>query len=180
MCNSGSTLTVFDPKIEITAQAIWRVVREATIAQRILVEDHSLISSEVEEEITMTVVPLPTMGDYYKRKCKWHVSRGSISTNLTNFDIKHYMLSGLRDNPFDENIIRCMWEHLARFYETTLMYKPVDVTEDHVKLRLFRFRWLEEPKIGCFSFQIELFRHGKRLRIDSYIDSSPPLSLLSE
>lgn len=49
------------------------------------------------------------------------------------------MLSGLRDNSFDGNAIRDLWEHLAHFYETTSMYRTTDVTEDQVKLRLFGF-----------------------------------------
>ena len=61
MRNSGSTLTLFDPEIERTTRGIRRVVREATLAQRILVEDNPLISSDAEKEITMTVVPPPTM-----------------------------------------------------------------------------------------------------------------------
>lgn len=49
------------------------------------------------------------------------------------------MLSGLRDNPFDGNAIKDPWEHLARFYEITLMCRPTDITEEQVKLRFFGF-----------------------------------------
>ena len=57
MRNSGSTLTLFDLEIERTACSIRRAVREATLAQRILVEDQPLVSFETEEEITMEAAP---------------------------------------------------------------------------------------------------------------------------
>lgn len=49
------------------------------------------------------------------------------------------MLSYLRDNSFNRNATRDPWEHLARFYETTSICRPIDVIEDQVKLRLFSF-----------------------------------------
>lgn len=55
-------MTLSDPKIERTARAIRRAIREATLAQRILVEDNPFISSYFGEEITMEVVPSPNMG----------------------------------------------------------------------------------------------------------------------
>lgn len=61
-----------------------REVREATLAQRILVKNNPLISSDDEEEITMAVVPPPTMGDYCKMTNEGHVSRGFVpETHLT-------------------------------------------------------------------------------------------------
>lgn len=71
-----------------------------------------------------------TMGDYYKRTNEGQVSRGFVPTDSANFDIKNYVLLGLRKNMFDRNTIRDLWAHLARFYETISMYKPTDVTED--------------------------------------------------
>lgn len=70
VCVCGSELTLFDPEIERIVRAIRRVVREASLAQRILVEDNPLISSDPEEEITMAVVPPPTMGNHCKRTDK--------------------------------------------------------------------------------------------------------------
>lgn len=67
MRSLGSTLTLFDPEIERTAHAIRRVVREETLAQRILVEDNSLISSDTEEEINMEDKQPQTMRNYRKR-----------------------------------------------------------------------------------------------------------------
>ncbi|CAL5203022.1 unnamed protein product [Lathyrus oleraceus] len=69
----------------------------------------------------MAVVRPQTMGDYCKRIDEGQISRGFVPTNPHNFDIKNYVLSELRDNLFDMNKIRDPWEHLARFYETTLM-----------------------------------------------------------
>lgn len=60
-------MTSFDPEIERTAHAIRRVVREETLAQRILVEDNSLISSDTEEEINMEDKQPQTMRNYRKR-----------------------------------------------------------------------------------------------------------------
>lgn len=68
MCNSGLTLTPFDPEIESTSRSIRRAVKEATLAQKFLVEDNLLIPSNAEEETIMdTVPPPPTMGNYCKR-----------------------------------------------------------------------------------------------------------------
>lgn len=88
MRNRGSTLTPFDPEIERIACAIKRAIREAILAQRMLVENNQLISSDPEEEITMAVVPPSTMGGYCKRTGERHVSRGFVLENPTNFDIK--------------------------------------------------------------------------------------------
>lgn len=66
MHNSGLTLAPFDPEIERTARAIRREVREANMAQGILVEDQPLISCDSEEEVTMIAIPPQTMGEYCK------------------------------------------------------------------------------------------------------------------
>lgn len=79
-----------------------------------------------------------------------HTSRGFVPVNPANFDTKSYMISSLRDNLFDENAIRDPWEHLARFYETTLMCRLVDVTEDQVKPRLFSFSLIGRAKDWLF------------------------------
>lgn len=119
-----------------------RVVREATLAQRILVEDISITYSNDEEEITMAIVPLPpTMGDYCKR-----TDKGFVPANPANFDITNYVLSGLRDNPFKGNAIRDPWEHLAHFYEATSTCRPTKVIEDQVKLRFFGFSLIGRAK----------------------------------
>lgn len=91
-----------------------------------------------------------TMGDYCKLTDEAHVSRGFVPAYPANFDIKNYVLSGLRENPFDGNTIRNPWVHLARFYETTSMCKPIDVTEDQVKLRLFGFSLIRRAKDWLF------------------------------
>lgn len=98
MRSSGSTLTPFDPKIERTTRAIRRANKKTTTTQRILVEDQPLISYDFEEEITMVVVPLQTMRDYCKRTDEGQVLRGFLPTDPANFDIKNFMLSGLRYN----------------------------------------------------------------------------------
>lgn len=54
----------------------------------------------------MAAAPLQTMGDYCKRTDEGKVSRGFVPANPTNFDIKNFVLSGFRDNPFDGNAIR--------------------------------------------------------------------------
>ena len=61
------------------------------------------------------------MWDYCKRIDAWKITRGFIVADPGNFDIKNYVLSGLRENPFDGNVIQDPWEHLARFNETTSM-----------------------------------------------------------
>lgn len=98
-----------------------------------------MISYDSEEEIIMSVVPPQTMREYCKRTNKGKVSREFIPKDPANFDIKNSVLSGLRDNPFDRNVVRYLLEHLTRFYETTSICKPTDFTEDRVKLRLLGF-----------------------------------------
>lgn len=131
--------------------ALGKVVEEENIAQRILLEDNPLISSDTEDEITMAVVPPQTIGDYCKRTDEWEVSRGFLPEDPDNFDIKNFVLSGLKDNSFNGNTIRDPWEHLGHFYKTTSMYKPSEVTEDQFKVRLFGFSliWREKDWLLC-------------------------------
>lgn len=56
------------------------------------------------------------------------------------------MLSGLRDNSFNENAIRDPWAHLARFYETASMCKPDGVSDEQVNLQLFGFSLIGRAK----------------------------------
>ena len=71
---------------------------------------------------------------------------------------------GLIDNRFDENTIRDPWEHLARFYETTLMCIPADITEDQVKLRLFRFSLIGRAKDWLLFLQNGTIQTWKELK----------------
>lgn len=71
---------------------------------------------------------------------------GLYRQTLLTFDIKNFVLSGLREKSFDGNAIRDPCAHLAHFYETTSMCKPTDISEDHVKLRLFRFSLIGKAK----------------------------------
>lgn len=57
MSNSGSTFTPLDPEIERITRAISKAVREATIAQTVLVENQQLISYDSKKEIAMADVP---------------------------------------------------------------------------------------------------------------------------
>lgn len=63
-----------------------------------------------------------------------------------SFDINNFALHGLRDNPFDGQAIRDLWEHLVKFYETYSVCKPTDVTDDQVKLCLFGFSLIGRVK----------------------------------
>ena len=95
----------------------------------------------------MEAVPPPSiMRDYCKRTNEGRVSRGFVLANPTNVNIKNYVLSCLRDNSFDKNAIRDPWEHLARFYETTSMCRPTNITEDQVKPSLFSFSLIGRAK----------------------------------
>lgn len=97
-------------------------------------EEQVSSSSDSEEEVIMAAAQPLIMGDYCKRIDEAHVSRGFDPAYPANFDIKNSVLLGLRDNPFDENAIRDPWAHLAHFYETALICKLDDVTNDQVKL----------------------------------------------
>ncbi|XP_050896168.1 uncharacterized protein LOC127102889 [Lathyrus oleraceus] len=83
---------------------------------------------------------------YCKQADEGQVSRGFIPEDPANFDIRNSILSSLRENMFDGNAIRDPWAHLARFYKTTSMCKPTDVTENQVKLRLFGFSLIGREK----------------------------------
>lgn len=84
--------------------------------------------------------------DYCKGTDEEQVSEGFVLAYPSNFDIKSYVLSGLREILFDRNTIRDPLAHLARFYEIALMCKPTFVTEDLVKLRLFGFSLIGRAK----------------------------------
>lgn len=56
------------------------------------------------------------------------------------------MLSDMRDNQFDKNATSDLWEHLARFYETTPLCQLEVVIEDQVKLKLFSFSLVDRVK----------------------------------
>lgn len=86
------------------------------------------------------------MGDYYKRTGVGQISLGFQPANFVMFDIEKSMLSSLRDNLFDGKDIRDIWEHLAKFYETYLICKANDITDDHVKLWLFDFSLIGRAK----------------------------------
>lgn len=94
----------------------------------------------------MAAIPPQTMGGYYKRTNEGQFSRGFVSTDPVNFDIKNYVLSILRENLFDRNAIRDPLEHLEYFYETSLMCKPTNVTKGLVKSRLFGFSLIGREK----------------------------------
>lgn len=97
-------------------RALRKAVREAALDGEIPEEEQQLSSSESEEEIMAAAQPL-TMEDYCKQTDEGQVSGGFIPTDPANFDIKNFMLSGLKENMFNENAIRDPWAHLARFYE---------------------------------------------------------------
>lgn len=162
-------MTPFDPKIERTACSIKRAVREATLTQRTLFEDNSLVSLDSEEEISMKAIPPPITGDYCKRTNERQFSRGFVPANPANFGIKNYVLSGLRYNPFDRNVIRDLWEHLACFYETTSMCRPTEVSEDQVKLRLFGFLLIERAKDWLLFLPNETIQTWKELE-DNFLE----------
>lgn len=92
MHNSGSILTPFDPEIERDACAIRREVKEATLAQRIIVKGNPHISSDSEEEITMVEPVAQTMGDYCRPIDATQVFLDFIPVTSINFNINHYML----------------------------------------------------------------------------------------
>lgn len=72
-----------------------------------------------------------TLGDYCKRTNSRHISLGFLPVNPETFDIKNYVLSSLKNNPFDKKAIIYPWEHLTKFYQTCSMCKPSgDITDN--------------------------------------------------
>lgn len=70
-----------------------------------------------------------TMGDYCRPTDTSQVSLGFVPATLVNFNIKYFVLLGLRDTQFDRDANNDPWEHLAKFYETTSMCQPEGITE---------------------------------------------------
>lgn len=103
--------------------------------------DPPILSSNSEEEDNMAAPQPLTMGDYCKQTDEGYVSRGFVLADPANFDIKHFVILGLRDNPFDGNAIRDPWAHLARFYETASMCRLDGVLDDQIKLQLKKRKW---------------------------------------
>lgn len=62
----------------------------------ILVEEQLSSSYDSEEKVTMEALPSLTMWDYCKRTDEGQILRGFVPTGPANFDIKNYVLSGLR------------------------------------------------------------------------------------
>lgn len=139
---SGSSLVPFDPEIERTSCSLRKAGRQISLVE----EDSPIVSSDYEKEDSMKAPTPFTMRDYCKQIDEWHVSRGFVPADPANFDIKNFVLSGLRDNLFNENTIIDPWAHLARFYETVSMSKLDGVSEDQVNLRLFGFSLIGRAK----------------------------------
>ncbi|MCI42893.1 hypothetical protein A2U01_0064130, partial [Trifolium medium] len=80
------------------------------------------------------------MRDYCKRSDAKQISLGFRPANPVNFDIKGYVLAGLRENQFDRRANRDSWDHLTQFFETCQIQMVSDhITEDQKMLRLFAF-----------------------------------------
>lgn len=83
----------------------------------------------MEEE--MNNPPRQTMECYCRKTDVGHISFGFQLANPITFDIQNFVLLDLRENPFNEQE---PWEHLNKFYETSLTCKSNDVTDDQEKL----------------------------------------------
>lgn len=72
-----------------------------------------------------------TLGDYCKMTDVGQILLGFQPDNPVTFDIKNFVLSGLKDNQVEGKAIKDHWEHLAKLHETCLMCKPSgDTTDD--------------------------------------------------
>lgn len=74
--------------------------------------------------------PWQTMDNHWRRTHVLHISSGFQTDNPVTFDIKEFLISGLRDKLFDGQDTKDPWEHLDIFYEMCLMYKLDDVTKN--------------------------------------------------
>lgn len=75
-----------------------------------------LATKKLKEEIQdMTNPPRQTLKDYCRRIDVGQVPLGFQPANPRTFDIKNFILSSLRDDPFDGQAIRDPWEHLVKF-----------------------------------------------------------------
>lgn len=83
-------------KIKNTLRAIWKAKRETKQAKVELKEDI----------LDMTTPSRQTMGDYCRRTDVGQISLGFQPPNLVTFNIKNYVLSGLRENIFDGQAVR--------------------------------------------------------------------------
>lgn len=98
-------------------------------------------SEEVnEEKLEMEAPPRQALGDYCRRADYGHICLGFQPTIMVTFDIKKFVLTGLKENTFNEKVIIDPYGHLAKFYVTCSMCKSVgDITDDQVKLHFFLF-----------------------------------------
>lgn len=86
------------------------------------------------------------MEECCKRTNDGQISLEFQTENPIAFDIKIFVLPGLRDNQTNESAVRDPWEHLTCFYETCSMWKPEGVADSHIKLRLFGFSLTRRSK----------------------------------
>lgn len=85
-----------------------------------------------------------TLREYCKRTDDVQISLGFQPTNPINFDVKNYVLLGLKGKSFDRKAIIDPWEHLAKVYETCSILR--DIIKDQVKLHLFGFSLIGRAK----------------------------------
>lgn len=79
----------------------------------------------------MVVPPHQTLMDYGRRTDLGKISLGFQPVNVVTFDIKIFVLTGLKMNSFEGQPIRDPWEHLTKFDKTRSMCKPYgDITDD--------------------------------------------------
>lgn len=91
----------------------------------------------------MAVAQSLTMGDYFKQTDAGRVFRGFVPEDTVNFDIKNYVLSGLRENSFDGNALETHGHLLHAFM------KQLQCINQLMSLKT------QGQKIGCFAFRME-------------------------
>jgi len=84
--------------------------------------------------------PRPKLGDYGLANHRCRLTHVFQPANPIAFDIKTYVLNGIRNKQFDGTDSMSPHEHLIHFAETCeFCVPPATVTDDQNKLRLFAF-----------------------------------------
>ena len=137
----------FDPEIERTARANWKVVRlSKSVPPSAREKIPSPAPSETESStfpessIMRDPLPRPKLGDYGFATHRGQLTHTFWPANPAAFNIKSIVLNGLRDKKFDGTEAMSPHEHLSRFAETCeFCVPPATVTDSQKKPQLFPF-----------------------------------------
>jgi hypothetical protein len=133
----------YDPEIERTARALWKVVQLQRLSQSIPSSARVPIPIEAETSSSpksTTLPERPKLGDYSLANNRGRLTHTFQPANPVAFDIKTSVQNGLKDRQYDGTEAMSPHEHLSRFAKKCeFCVPPATVSESQKKLRLFPF-----------------------------------------